>query len=162
MERHDEVKLEVAEWLEKEVKQKCRTEQIIPEWGRVNPVTQIWEAAKLDIVYQNQRGQRICVDVAIVDGSENEGLAKHAILRREAAKHARYPEAYLYPFVLDTRGKWGNEACAWAAMVLKDVEPEERAVLIRSLRIRTSVAIQRSVADQIICATQEIKNPVRS
>ena len=156
MERHNAVRDEIADWLRNEVKMHCETEQIIPEWGRTNPNTGLWEDARLDVVYHDDRGQRICMDVAIVDGSENAGNTKAAIPKRELSKHNRYPEANLFPIILDTRGKWGNEALAWTKTILKNADPEERPKLVRSLRIRISVALQRSVADQILCATKRM------
>ena len=162
VERHDDVKNEVAEWLRTEVNIKCKTEQVIPEWGRINTTTNAWEDAKLDIIYNDERGARICLDVAVVDGSETVGNSKTALSRREANKHRRYPAANLFPFVVDTRGKWGNEALAWTKAVLKNVDPEEKGKLVRSLRVRVSVALQRSVADLMICATKEIRTRNRS
>ena len=80
-----------------------RTEQRIPKWGKDD------QEAILDVVYSDNSLGDVCVDVAVLD-SAFPGASKSAskaLQRREREKHRRYPGKGLFPFVLDTRGRWG-------------------------------------------------------
>ena len=64
------------------------------------------------------------------------------IQRREKSKHTRYPGLGLYPFVLDTRGKWGREAQAMVQALTIDMDPEERRKALQCCRYTVARALQ--------------------
>jgi hypothetical protein len=148
VQRHDNVKKELAKWLEK-VGVPNKLEQEAPKWNTED------ERAILDIAYHDKNGKDIYIDVSCVEGAEGGSRtpAAFAIQRRERAKHARYNGPDMYPFVLDCRGRWGREAINWANLVLKDSEAIAKAEHIRALRVAISTTLQRAVAEQILCAT---------
>ena len=125
-----------------------RREQDIPRWKKDD------ERAILDIVYTDENGRQVCVDVACIDGAEGgaRNPAGFAIQRREKEKHRRYQGAGLYPVFIDARGRWGREALAWAALAANNLESEEKSEMIRKLRVMVSVTVQQHVAEQVLSA----------
>ena len=157
--RHDDVKNILAKWMNTELGINCLTEQRVTAWDRVRPHgagEHDIEHAILDIVYTDHTGRQISIDVSVIDGAENTqtGFDK-ALKRREWDKHLRYPGPNLRAFVIDCRGRWGDEARGWLRSILQNVPQTERQGLIRSIRHTISASIQHSVADQIIAATAE-------
>ena len=118
------------------------------------------ERAILDIVLRDPRLGEVSVDVSIVDAAHLDAArgAPMTIQRREKAKHSRYPGPGLYPFVLDTRGKWGREAQAMVQALTIDMDPEERKKAVRSCRYMVARALQLSVADQLLSSAQSVGN----
>jgi len=130
-------------------------EQRMPKWDKPGKI------AILDIAYFDRNLQQVCVDVSVIDGAEGSKTtrpqgtkAKFAIPRREKVKHVRYPGDGLFPFVVDTRGRWGSEAKAWAAAAVRHLPQEERSRQIRKLRVSVSLAVQHAVAEQILSASK--------
>ena len=105
------------------------------------------------MVYAGPAANTVKMDVSVVDGATtHRGVrqAKWCLARREKTKHNRYPGPGLVPFVLDTRGRWGQEATAWLRAVVRRVPQEVRAEAMAKCRYKVSVALQkRGVADQI-------------
>ena len=113
------------------------------------------EAAVLDLVYSDPRGRTVYVDVSVVDSSGDpryDYADRHAIQRREAAKHHRYPGAGLVAYVLDNRGAPGKEAEAYMRAACAHLDPLDRADALAEGRRRVSVALQQAVAEQIMTA----------
>ena len=153
--RHTALLEAVRIWLE-ELGIRVNKEQRMPKWDEPGE-----KVAILDIVYFNKNLQHICVDVSVIDGAEGSKTtrpqgtkAKFAIPRREKEKHVRYPGDGLFPFVVDTRGRWGSEAKAWAAAAVRNLPQEERSRQIRKLRVSVSLAVQHAVAEQILSASR--------
>ena len=154
MGKHDELKYAVGGWAKDQGKRPLY-EQEMPKWNKIGETDARGrpKRAILDVVYWHE-GRQTCVDVSLVDGSEvvGGGNPKYAIARREKKKHVRYPGPDLYPFVIDARGRWGKEALAWAAGMVRNLDAAEREQEIRRLRILVSNCVQTGVSEQIIAA----------
>ena len=144
--RHNRIRDVLAEWL-KSQGIGVNTEQAVPAWHTVR------EQAILDVAYiDSQHGERF-LDVAVLAAHTHKGLAAQIrIERHERKKHTRYPGARLIPFVLDVRGRWGKEACAWARTIVRRLPKRERAPVLQDLRWRVSNALQLAVAEQCLRA----------
>ena len=144
--RHNRIRDVLAEWL-KSQGIGVNTEQAVPAWHTVR------EQAILDVAYiDSQHGERF-LDVAVLAAHTHKGLAAQIrIERHERKKHLRYPGARLIPFVLDVRGRWGKEACAWARTIVRRLPKRERAAVLQDLRWRVSNALQLAVAEQCLRA----------
>ena len=149
--RHDWVRDALAAWLQEQGKS-ARTEEEVSRWNKDG------ERAILDVVYQDQQWGSISIDVSVVDSEGPAGgqrQAHLALARRESTKHGRYPGLGLYPVVLDTRGRWGVEAAAWAYSVVRHRPGPEKAEALARCRTMVSLALQRGVAEQIISSFRE-------
>ena len=120
----------------------AQREQHVPKWDREQ------EKAVLDITYTTAEGAQTCLDVSIVAGQDSTGTIR-ALMRREAAKHRRYPGPGLIPFVLDLRGRWGKEAQAWARAAARRCGWTDPVDKLHQLRYQVSVALQTGVAEQV-------------
>ena len=118
--------------------------------------------AILDIVYFDQQLQEVALDVNITDGAEKARPTSRLSLNRvERRKHARYPGSNMHPLVFDCRGKWGKEAQAFVAGVVKGLDLDERYSFVSKIRSRVSLAIQQSVAEQVLSAASRQSTPAR-
>lgn len=86
--------------------------------------------------------------VAAVTSDACRGVLR-GIERRERQKHLRYPGRWLYPFVVDVRGKWGREAHALVQAMAGSWPKDKRADAIITCRRRVAVALQTGIANQI-------------
>ena len=142
MARHDSVRDTLVGWL-REQDLHAETEQHIPAWDVAGL------RAVLDVAYIDKQLGARHVDVSFVASITHGGVdAGVRLARREKAKHTRYPGPTMVPFVLDVRGRWGNEAQAWARDVLREHDPEERQRRLQDLRWRVAKALQGAVAEQ--------------
>ena len=99
----------------------------------------------------------VAVDVSVTDmaakAAEGGNAWRHALARRERRKHNRYPGPELVPFVLDVRGRWGQEAEAWLRRVLRrTAAPADRAEQADACRYAVAAALQAACAEQIASA----------
>ena len=148
MRRHHAVRDALARWL-KGIGHQAQTEQVIGDWQ--TPDGQ----AQLDVVYHRGARGRICLDVSLVDATsvarQNRGY-EYVLRRREREKHLRYPYAGLIPFVLDSRGRWGQEAETWLRQVVGEIPEDDRGEARRLLRATIAQALQGQVAEQMALA----------
>ena len=154
--RHNDVRDAVHEWLVSIGIKGAKIEQEIPKWHKPE------EKARLDIAYTDTRLGEVCVDVSLVN-SVVSGAARRAMTaleRREKMKHARYPGAGLFAFVLDVRGRWGKEAHAFVQSVAGTLDKRLRAEAIRSCRRRVSRALQIATAEQVMSAAVRPAVPI--
>ena len=149
MRRHNAVRDALAAWL-REMKLPALCEQAVPRWHREA------DQAILDIVYRDARVGEVCVDVSVVDSAHPTAprTAPMALQRREANKHRRYPGPGLVPFVVDARGRWGREACAWVQSVTASLPDDARQAAVRQCRIRIGRVLQLAIADQLLEAVR--------
>ena len=149
MTRHNEVRDAIREWIRE---QGCDAwiEQNVPKWDRTSATGP--DRAVLDVAYQDpHNGETVYLDVSVVAGQVSAADGQdRAILRRERAKHTRYPGAGLIPFVMDIRGKWGREAAAWARGLARTCGISEAGTQLQALRYRVSTVLQRAAAEQIL------------
>ena len=149
MARHSSLRDTLARWID-ELGYQPKREQAIPRWNTET------ERAIMDIVYIDNIGREISIDTAVIDGAEggSRAPAKFALQRMEKKKHRRYAGAGLYPFVIDCRGKWGREALAWATIACSQLPQDEKAKMMRRLRVMVSVAVQQATAEQVLSASR--------
>ena len=83
----------------------------------------------------------------------------HAIERREHKKHTDYPGAGLYPFVVDTRGRWGKEAHAFIHLAVRSLEPADRTKAIHECKQMVSRALLSTTADQMLSSAHTTISP---
>ena len=144
--RHNRIRDVLADWLRSQGIG-ANTEQAVPDWHTVR------EQAILDVAYFDSRHGERFLDVAVLAAHTHKGLAAQIRLERhERKKHTRYPGARLIPFVLDVRGRWGKEACAWARAMVRRLPKIDRAPTLQDLRWRVSPALQLAVAEQCLRA----------
>ena len=144
--RHNRIRDVLAEWLRSQGIG-ANTEQAVPDWHTDR------EQAILDVAYFDSRHGERFLDVAVLAAHTHKGLAAQIQLERhERKKHTRYPGARLIPFVLDVRGRWGKEACAWARAMVRRLPKIDRAPTLQDLRWRVSHALQLAVAEQCLRA----------
>ena len=149
--RHNRIRDVLAEWL-KSQGIGANTEQSVPEWDTPR------EQARLDVAYFDSRHGERFIDVAVLAAHTHKGLAAQIRLERhERKKHTRYPGPRLIPFVLDVRGLWGKEACAWARAMVRRLPKADRAAALQDLRWRVSQALQLAVAEQCLRALRPTK-----
>ena len=140
--RHDAIKDAIYGWM-KELGLNPLKEQGVQKWDRED------KKAILDLVYMDALEQAVFIDVTVVSSPTTGAMGAGVImLRREKAKHARYPGPGLKPFVVDVRGRWGVEALAWVRMLVRRRPQEEQPALMMDLRWRVSVALQGAIAEQ--------------
>jgi hypothetical protein len=149
VQRHAALRDTVAKWVE-ELGYQPKREQAMPKWNKET------ERAILDVVYIDNSGREIAIDTAVVDGAEGgtRAPARFALQRMEKKKHVRYAGAGLYPFVIDCRGRWGREALAWATIACSQLPQEEKAKMMRRLRVMVSVTVQQATAEQVLSASR--------
>ena len=145
MRRHDSVRDALARWL-KTRNITVSTEQSVPSWDTPK------ERAILDLwVVDPDTAVPVYVDVAIVASATQSCTPATTLLaRRERTKHLRYPGNSLVPFVLDARGRWGNEAVAWAKGLLRHLSPADRQEALWELRWEVAQALHTAVAEQCL------------
>ena len=154
--RHNRIRDVLAEWL-KSQGIGANTEQEVPEWDTPR------EQARLDVAYFDSRHGERFIDVAVLAAHTHKGLAAQIRLERhERKKHTRYPGPRLIPFVLDIRGLWGKEACAWARAMVRRLPKADRAAALQDLRWRVSQALQLAVAEQCLRALRPTKRQPNS
>jgi len=149
--RHDAIRDVLQRWL-KGLGVHALTEQVIQEWS-----TEELGIAKLDVVYHHGIHGRICIDVSVVNGvaaAVRGERAEPVIMRRERAKHRRYPGGGLVPFVVDVNGRWGREAETWLRRILREVDEGDRGAARRLLRARVAQALHAGIGEQIAVAAQ--------
>ena len=135
MRRHDGIRDCIAEWVPH-----AKVEQSMPKWD--TPA----ERAVLDVAYRDRTGAETCVDVSVVAAAAIPCL----LMRRELAKHRRYPGPGLIPFALASRGRWGREAAGWARAVARSAFGAMAAEKFHQLRYAVAVALQAEVAEQLL------------
>ena len=135
VQRHNSIRDVVARWCKG-----AKTEQSVPKW------TTQEEKAILDVAYSNNKGHQMFVDVSVVAGERANTI--NMMMRREAAKHKRYPGAGMAPFVVDIRGRWGKEAQAWARAACQEFYPDDIIEQMKKLRYEVSNALMVGVAEQ--------------
>ena len=75
---------------------------------------------------------------------------KHRFARREKDKHDRYRGGHLVPFVLDPRGRWGQEAKAWVQHIMGQLPEEMRAAAGARVRWIVAQALQLGIGEQLL------------
>ena len=151
--RHDWVRGALLAWMPG-IGIRAQKEQFVTEWKRMDKNGKE-EEARLDIAYVDNRWGQTYLDAAVVESTEREptnGNPEVAIRRRENTKHRRYPGHRLRPFVLDTHGRWGNEAASWLQHVTKGLHSDVRAAEIIRCKTMVSRALQLGVAEQLLSA----------
>ena len=151
----------VAEWL-RGLGRAPSLEHEVPHWNHRGRDGSEDAKAILDVVYRDPTMGPQYIDVSVVDSagmSVTEPRPRNAIARRERVKQRRYPGEGLVPFVLDTRGRWGEQATTWLLSASRHLDPVERTEAIGRARTMISRALQQGVAEQILAGTTERKAP---
>ena len=141
--RHNDLRDRGAAWLPKSKK-----EQYVPKWDRPD------EKAVLDVTYHTRSGEEVCLDFSVVAAAPSGGEVLTQLQRREQQKHQRYPGPGLIPFVTTSRGRWGQEALAWARATAKYYYIDDYAAKLTKLKYDISMALQIGVAEQILSCMQ--------
>ena len=118
--RHNKIRDEVASWLKEQGHEAVDTEQYVPQWQRRLPDGSL-EEARLDVIFRYEAVQLyadvvVCTPVSADPGrtlrsSAKDGAAAEAA---ERGKRRRYPHPELTPLAVETLGRLGEVATAFA------------------------------------------------
>ena len=139
------------------------TEQRVPAWDQVNPVTGDLEEARLDIATCDPAdGRAIYLDWSITcehstyaprrsARSNKDGLAAAHMVD---TKRARYPPhgGELVPLVFESGGRASDEAIAFIRSYATGLEATERAEVLSAMWRRASRVLQFGTADMVLSA----------
>jgi hypothetical protein len=141
--------------------QTALTEQLVPKWDRVVRAqgTAAIEHARLDVVFNNHRGQLMYLDVVVpTAGTTNPETARSRADRDGAAaaraadgKRVRYPGPDLVPFALEALGRPGRDAVTFMRS-LAPSDPETRSVVLGAAWQTLSVVLQTGNAELLLSA----------
>ena len=139
------------------------TDHTHPDGPRQVPAMVV-EAAKLDVTYSDDEGRFVCVDVSYTNACtpdadktlRNARTAGKAASVRADEKRKRYPpdrhpHAELVPFVVEARGRLGEEVLPFLKQHAPAEEPLRSAVLARALR-DIAVITQHGLAALLLAA----------
>ena len=118
--RHNAIRDAVAKWLEEQGWQAIDTEQVVPQWARRKADGSIEEAV-LDVAFR-AGPDRIFVDVTVTDPQSTDPERARRRAQRDGAaaaeaegtKRLRYPHPEMTPVAVETLGRMGSEARAFA------------------------------------------------
>ena len=146
--RHNGIRDTLKAWMAK-YNISALTEQVVAHWS-----SQEDGDAILDLVFTHPELGEIYIDVSVCDAAFPGAPRDNwwALERRERAKHGCYPGPGLYPFVLDTRGRWGREADALIRLILRAIPEEQRIPALLDCRLMVARSMQMAVAGQILTA----------
>ena len=139
------------------------TDHTHPDGPRQVPAMVV-EAAKLDVTFSDDEGRFVCVDVSYTNACtpdadktlRNARTAGKAASVRADEKRKRYPpqdhpHAELVPFVVEARGRLGEEVLPFLRHHAPAEEPLRSAVLARALR-DVSIITQQGLAALLLAA----------
>ena len=155
--RHHRVTRRLAAWVARLCSCTPMLEQRVPEWDR--PGDAELERAVLDIAAADD-GQQLYFDTVVVSpvSSNDRHLASAArrdgyvVRKAERAKASRYPGDSLIPAAFEVGGRIGPQLLAWVRAQVADREPDERSVTMDEFYRSVGVALQGSLASQLLRA----------
>ena len=156
--RHNRIRDEIASWLKEQGHEAVRTEQWVPQWQRTLPNGTV-EDARLDVTFRHD-GLQLYADIVVcspvsTDASRTRRNAATDGAAAEAAekgKRRRYPHPELTPLAVETLGRLGAVAAAFARRWATR-EPGKRTSAIASFYRRVAAALQQHNGDMLTAAT---------
>ena len=159
--RHNSIRDCLAEVIRDFTGQTATTELFVPRWDRVVQVDgeDTIERARLDVAFNNCRGQRVYLDVVVATaGTTNPEMARSRAARNGAAaaraadgKRLRYPGPDLVPFAVEALGRAGRDAVAFLRS-LAPSDPESRSVVLGAAWQSLSACLQMGNAELLLSA----------
>ena len=118
--RHNRIRDEVAHWLKEQGHEAVKREQHVPQWQRTLPDGTV-EEARLDVTFRHEAVQ-LYVDVVVCSpvSTDTSRTLRNATTNGAAAeaaekgKRRRYPYPELSPLAVETLGRLGEVAAAFA------------------------------------------------
>jgi len=156
--RHNRIRDVVAAWLKEQGHEAVDTEQCVPQWQRIG-TDGAPEDARLDVAFRSGGVQQY-VDVVVTspvsaDGARNRRNAATdgaAAESAEQGKRRRYPHPELTPLAVETLGRLGTVAQAFAK-TWATRDPSNRSVAIVGFYRRVATALQQHNGDMLLAAT---------
>jgi hypothetical protein len=135
-----------------------KTEQHVPQWQRTLPDGTV-EEARLDVTFRHEAVQ-LYVDVVVCSpvSTDTSRTLRNATTNGAAAeaaekgKRRRYPYPELSPLAVETLGRLGEVAAAFARRWATR-EPSKRSSAVASFHRRVAAALQQHNGDMLLAAT---------
>ena len=156
--RHNRIRDEVASWLKEQGHDAVDTEKDVPQWRRTRADGTV-EDARLDVTWRHEAVQ-LYADIVVTSAAQadperarrNAGTSGAAAQAAEQSKRRRYPHPELTPIAVETLGRLGAVAQAFAKRWATR-DPAKRPTAVASLYRRIAAALQQHNGDMLLAAT---------